>query len=106
MRSAESETFPDGSRFGRYRIECELRPTRLGRVYKAFDTQLKVTVAISTLAPQLRTPEGMELLYAGVRLARQKGPHLAYDIGEIDGIPFAVLGYVEGVGAAVDIAEL
>jgi len=44
-------------------------------------------------------------LIAGFRRARQKAHSQAYDYGEWEGIPFVTIAYIEGVGAAVDVAK-
>ena len=50
---ANDPTITDGLRFGRFRIEDVLGSDGMGTVEKAFDTVLRVTVALKTIRPEL-----------------------------------------------------
>jgi hypothetical protein len=103
--TAVPDPLPNGYQFSRYVIESELPPGELGRVYKAFDTALKQTVAINVLAAELRHNQGKWRLMAALRRARRKPNPQAHDYGEWEGIPYVSVAYIEGVGAAVDVAK-
>jgi hypothetical protein len=105
MTANVPDPLPNGYHFSRYLIESELSPGELGRVYKAFDTAIKETVALNVLALELRHNEGRWRLIAGLRRARQKPTPQAHEYGEWEGIPFVTVAYIEGVGAAVDVAK-
>ena len=106
------DPLPPGYRLGQYLVESELSPARWGRVYKAVHTTLKETVAINVLAADLRDPDNMARFFDSCRRALEKSVveaggdcrrMTARDLGEIDGVPFVVLAYAEGAGAAAEI---
>ena len=105
MAEDEPDPFPSGYHFSRYVIESELPSGQLGRVYKAFDTALQEIVAINVLAPELRHSDGKRRLLAGLQRARQKPDPQGHEYGEWKGIPFVVVAYIEGTGAAIDVAQ-
>ncbi len=115
MAGIEPDPMPEGYRVGRYVIEAELPSARMGRVYKAHDTIIGRTVAINVLAPALRTPSGIAKFLACARagLERQfrgeaSGVWVTEPIKDLfdhDGIVGVAIAYVDGVGAAVDVAE-
>ncbi len=48
-----AETVVDSMRFGRFRVEARLGVDSMGMVERAFDTVLRVTVALKTIRPEL-----------------------------------------------------
>ena len=104
MAELDPAPFPSGYRFSRYVIEHELAPGELGRVYKAIDTALGVVVALNVLDAEHRE-DGKRRMRMGLKRERQKAKPQAFEYGEWQGIPFVVVEYVEGVGAAVDIGK-
>src|SRR5579872_3520920 len=88
--------------FGRYRILRLLGEGAMGRVYLARDTQLGRAVALKT--PNLtedgeKAGEQLERFY---REARSAGglnhPNICpvYDVGQIDGIHYISMAFIEG----------
>jgi serine/threonine-protein kinase len=98
---------PEESRFtpgtvlaGRYRIVGPLGRGGMGEVYRADDLKLGQSVALKFLPESLEhdAPRKARLL-TEVRLARQVShPNVCrvYDIGELDGLPFISMEYVDG----------
>jgi hypothetical protein len=105
MLAAEPDPLPAGYHFDRYVVECQLPLGCLGRVYKAFDTQLNHTVALNVLSPILRESGGKWRLVSGFGRARGHKPTQAYDYGEWQGIPYVTVAYIDGVGAAMDVGQ-
>jgi len=105
MADLEPEPFPSGFHFSRYVIERELAPGELGRVYKALDTALGAVVALNVLAVGLRAQDGQRRMRIGLKRERQKAKPQAFEYGEWQGIPYVVVEYIEGVGAAVDVGK-
>jgi serine/threonine-protein kinase len=84
---------------GRYRIEALLGKGGMGEVYKAFDASLDRTVALKTIAPDADNPVFLERLYREAKACgRLRHPHIVtvYDLGEIDGVVFIAMEYLEG----------
>jgi serine/threonine protein kinase len=98
------DPLPPGFRLGRYVIESELGSNAFGRVYKASDPSLTGVVAVNVLAARLRNEEGIHGFVRAVRVATLSASGPVYDYSEYYGIPFVVVGYVEGVGA-VDVSK-
>jgi serine/threonine protein kinase len=88
------------SRFGRYEVEKLLGKGSMGAVYLALDTQLGRKVAIKT--PKLSASGSQKLLSRlkteAMAAAQIDHPGVCrvYDSGDIDGIPYIVMQYVEG----------
>ena len=85
---------------GRYRIQGLIGRGGMGEVYRASDVKLGQLVALKFL-PQAaaRDERMMARLHAEVRIARQVShPNVCrvYDIGELDGLPFLTMEYVDG----------
>jgi len=100
----EPDPLPSGYELGRYVIECELAPARMGRVYKAQDPALKEVVAINVLAPALRDRDRLRQFRMSFRKAFYRNRGKVHEYGEAKGIPFAVVAYDEEQGAAVDVS--
>ncbi len=83
-----------GRRLGRYELVQEIGRGGIGTVYKAYDTQLQRLVALKTLRLGIEADLAREAQTA----ARLKHPNVVtvYDGGEIDGVPFLCMEYVEG----------
>jgi serine/threonine protein kinase len=86
--------------FGRYRIVRKLGQGGMGVVYLAHDTQLDRRIALKV--PQFAPEDGPEVLDRFYREARVAAtfhhPNLCpvFDVGQIDGIPFLTMPYIEG----------
>jgi serine/threonine protein kinase len=74
----------------------------MGVVYRAFDRELKETVAIKTLKPELLGDANLlERFKQEIRLARRiSHPNVVrtHDLGEADGVYFITMEFVEGTG--------
>ena len=94
-----------GSSFGtRYRIESLLGFGGMGAVYKAWDTELEIPVALKIIRPEVaRDPALAERLDRRFKrellLARQvthKNVVRIHDLGEIEGIKYITMTFIEG----------
>src|SRR5262245_45784957 len=105
--SSESpDPLPAGFSLGRYVILEELAPAEMGRVYKARDAILGETVAINILAPSLRDDATRYKFMMRARMAAETRPDTVRALGMDRGVPYVVVTYLEGVGAAVDIGRM
>jgi serine/threonine protein kinase len=94
-----------GQKLGRYRIIKLLGLGGMGAVYRAWDDELGVGVALKIVRPEIATdPEAARDLEKRFKrellLARQvTHPNVVriHDMGEIDGIKYITMPYVEGV---------
>ena len=86
--------------FGRYRVERELGRGQMGAVYLAHDTELDRPVALKvarvSASGSAKLLKRMEI--EAKSAAKVDHPQICkvYDTGEIDGIRFIALQYVEG----------
>jgi len=89
-----------GKQLGRYTIQEEIGRGGMARVYRAQDTQLKRTVAIKVLLPQLAVdPEFAERFEReAVTAANLRHSNIVtiYDVGEQDGLRYIAMEYVRG----------
>jgi hypothetical protein len=85
---------------GRYRIVGPLGSGGMGEVFRAEDIKLGQHVAIKFLPPSLASdPARRARLYEEVRVARQvTHPNVCrvHDVGEVDGLHFLTMEYVDG----------
>jgi HEAT repeat protein len=87
--------------FGRYRILKKLGQGGMGAVYLAHDSQLDRKVALKV--PRFRPEDGPEMLERFSREARAAAtlshPNICpvHDVGEINGIHYATMAYIEGL---------
>jgi len=86
--------------FGRYRIQSRLGQGGMGSVFLARDTQLEREVALKV--PRLANDETGTLVQRFLREAKAAAtlshPNICpiYDVGELSGIQFIAMGYIEG----------
>jgi len=91
---------PLPEQFGRYRIEKQLGQGGMGSVYLAHDTQLDRKVALKI--PHFTEGKGPQIIARFYQEARAAAtihhPHVCpiYDVGEIDGIHYLTMAFVEG----------
>ena len=89
-----------GSRFGGYRIEAAVGRGGMATVYRAEHVHLRRQVALKVPAPELAGDPGFRERF--IRESRAAAtlvhPHLVavYDAGEIDGVLFLAMQFVEG----------
>ena len=85
---------------GRYRIIALLGRGGMGEVYRATDLTLGQSVALKFLPEEAaRNQRLLERFHGEVRVARLVShPNVCrvYDIGEIEGMPFISMEYVDG----------
>ncbi len=85
---------------GRYRITGLLGQGGMGEVYRATDLMLGQPVALKFLPEEAsRNPRLLERFHGEVRVARLVShPNVCrvYDIGEVEGMPFLSMEYVDG----------
>src|SRR5262245_49637695 len=84
--------------FGRYRVLQKLGAGGMGTVYLAEDCQLARRVAIKV--PRLTTPDDIQRFQREARVAAAVDhPNVCpvLDIGEIDGIHYLIMPFLEGV---------
>lgn len=82
---------------GRYVPLAYLGDGGMGRVYKAYDLQLKRTVALKFL--KHREPEAVErFLQEGRTQAQIDHPHVAdiYSVGQVEGQPYLAMRFING----------
>ena len=88
------------ARFGRYRLLKLLGQGGMGTVYLAHDAQLDRPVALKI--PQFDADEGPQILTRFYREAKAAAlvqhPNICplYDTGEIDGVPYLTMAFLEG----------
>ncbi len=98
-------------RLGRYEIKGRLGHGGMGIVYRAYDPELGREVAIKV--PRFDGPaEGRSRAQARFRrearaAAAVRHPHVCpvYDVGDLEGVPYAVMAYIEGRSLAQLAAE-
>ena len=86
---------------GRYEVKEILGAGGMGVVYRAFDRELREPVAIKTLRPEAMAGGSMALerFKQEIRLARRiahRNVVRTYDIGEVNGMYYLTMEYVEG----------
>jgi len=86
---------------GRYEVKELLGAGGMGVVYRAFDRELGEPVAIKTLRPELMAGDSvaLERFKQEIRLARKiSHRHVVrtYDLGEVNGMYYLTMEYVEG----------
>ena len=111
-RSGESGPLTIGDRFGRYTIVRLLGMGGMGAVYQAWDQELEVVVALKVIRPDaLQDPTALQEIERRFKrellLARQvthKNVVRIHDLGEIDGIKYITMTYVDGRDLATIVA--
>jgi serine/threonine protein kinase len=104
---AEGVVLSAGESFGRYQIVRILGSGAMGCVYLAYDTQLQRHVALKT--PFLgNNPVTVQRFYREARTAAQiRSPHVCpiYDVGQISGITYLSMAFIDGRPLSRLIAE-
>jgi len=94
---------------GRFEVRSCLGSGAFGWVYRAFDPTLRREVAIKLpRAERLQTPSDRSRFLNEARAAATiRHPHVVpvHEIGEMEGIPFIVMGYVPGPTLATVLDE-
>ncbi|BBM82833.1 protein kinase domain-containing protein [Candidatus Uabimicrobium amorphum] len=86
-----------GQTFGRYHIERPLGRGGMGVVYKAYDTKLKIPVALKVIANQASHQNQKRFLLEAAATARLDHPNIVrfYEVGEKPQ-PYIAMEYIEG----------
>jgi serine/threonine-protein kinase len=101
-RPSGGDLLRPGSIFaGRYEVKEVLGAGGMGVVYRAFDRELGEPVAIKTLRPDTVAgdPVALERFKQEIRLARKiahRNVVRTYDLGEVDGLYYLTMEFVEG----------
>lgn len=92
--------FPGDSFGTRYRIVEEIGRGGMGRVYKAEDKELEITVALKMIRPEYSShPRFIQQFKKETLLARsisQENVIRIHDLGEVDDIKFISMDYIKG----------
>jgi len=97
-----TEALRPGALFaGRYEVKEILGSGGMGIVYRAFDRELQEPVAIKTLRPEVMGggSSALERFKQEIRLARRiahRNVVRTYDLGEVNGMYYLTMEYVEG----------
>src|SRR5437870_8456506 len=102
LAGAPGTTLRPGTLFAnRYEVKDLLGMGGMGVVYRAFDRELQEAVAIKTLRPEALAGDGvaLERFKQEIRLARRiahRNVVRTYDLGEVNGLYYLTMEYVEG----------
>src|SRR5437868_13119930 len=93
-------TIASGTRLGRYEIRSKIGEGGMGEVYLARDTQLDRVVALKILSAEVardqqRLSRFLQEARAASKLKSANVAHI-YEIGEVEGLHFIAMEYVEG----------
>ncbi|MBI3270327.1 MAG: protein kinase [Planctomycetes bacterium] len=98
--SAAGNEEPPGEPFGRYRLQRVVGRGGMGLVHKAWDVDLKRTVAVKMLlAERAASDEAVERFHREARSAarlRHPGIVQVHDVGTIDGRHYFTMDFIEG----------
>lgn len=94
----------DNGRVGRFEVRERLGGGGMGDVYRGYDTELTRTVAIKVLGAKYASdPMSKRRFLREAQMASiLSHPNIAtiYEIGEVSGVPYIVMEYVEGTTLA------
>src|SRR4051794_39753134 len=92
--------FPHPTNFGHYEIISPLGAGGMGEVYLARDVNLDRRVALKMLPPEEDFTEQRlrRFIQEAKAASALNHPNIAhiYEVGEVDGLPFIAMEYVEG----------
>src|SRR5207237_9805824 len=98
--SEGGRVLPGGLLGGRSRVISLLGAGGMGEVYRATDLRLGQPVALKFLPEETAAdPKALARFHTEVRIARQVAhPNVCrvYDIGEVEGLPYISMEYVDG----------
>src|SRR6266566_3549183 len=111
VRAVGGEPLRPGATFaGRYEVKEILGAGGMGVVYRAFDRELQEPVAIKTLRPEAMAggTVALDRFKQEIRLARRiahRNVVRTYDLGEVNGMYYLTMEYVEGTSLKQLIAS-
>ena len=89
-----------GETLGQFRITARLGSGGMGVVYRAYDEKLQRTVAIKVIGRESGAPaaDRMRMVQEARAASGLNHPHICtvYETGDIDGLPYIAMEYVEG----------
>src|SRR5687767_6308809 len=91
--------FQSGDQLGPYHVRALLGAGGMGEVYSAADPRLKRDVAIKVLSSPQIDQDARDRFAAETRaVAALSHPNIItiHDVGEVDGLPYAVMEMLEG----------
>jgi eukaryotic-like serine/threonine-protein kinase len=98
--SSPRELTVGGTFAGRYQVTEELGKGGMGRVYKAYDTEIREHVALKVLNPEIAADEGVvERFRNELKLARRishRNVCRMFDLGRVDDTAYISMEYVSG----------
>lgn len=105
FEETQTFTYSPGDSFGdRYRIVEEIGRGGMGKVYKAWDKELDIHVAIKMIHPELLSkPDTIARFKKEIRIAREithENVVRIYDFGEVDAVKFISMQYIDGKNLA------
>lgn len=95
--------------FGRYRLDAEIARGGMGAVYRAFDTQMRRTVALKVMLDTARPEEARQrFVREGILAARLSHPNLVpvHEVGEVEGRLFFTMDLVNGESVKEVLARM
>ncbi len=97
--------FSPGDSFGeRYKVVEEIGSGGMGKIFKAFDNELGIHVAIKMIRPEiLSKPDTLARFRKEILIAREithENVVRIYDFGEVDGVKFISMQYIDGENLA------
>jgi eukaryotic-like serine/threonine-protein kinase len=99
-----------GSQFGpRYRIDSVIGEGGMGKVYKAYDSDLDRTVALKLVRPELAKDANSLLRFKQELLLASRISHRnilrIHDLGDVYGVKFISMAFVQGMDLHESIAQ-
>ena len=100
LQTQVKELAPGSVLAGRYQVIEELGKGGMGRVYKAFDTEIREHIALKLLSPEIATDEGvLERFRNELKLARKishRNICRMYDLGRTGDTAYITMEFVPG----------
>jgi serine/threonine protein kinase/tetratricopeptide (TPR) repeat protein len=105
------EALGPGAQFGpRYRIDSEIGEGGMGKVYKAYDSDLDRTVALKLIRPELARDSSSLLRFKQELLLASRISHRnilrIHDLGDVGGVKFISMAYIQGMDLHELIAKM
>ena len=99
----------DGTRLGPYEILSPIGAAGIGEAYRAKDTRVDRTVAITVLPSNLSSEDELRQRFErdAKAVSSLNHPHICrvYDVGQQDGVDYLVMEYLEGETLATRLTK-